>query len=395
VTTAKWISAATLQPAILLLTFIGCGDAAVGVPESTLRQDWFQDENGYGQARPAILNGIVFFTTGDGNLVARRNADGTILWKTRIGSGQVRGYNVVAKAGMVVVPVGVETVGVDAVTGDVRWRYSAPLDTTGTSAPQPGNVAGVRIDADETTIFLPAWGASVSAIDLATGQIRWVWRSPSTVPFRAGAVGTRIGGDTIYVAVWHFLDSLGAKSEPWIVALDRATGTELWRTALPNYPSGGVAANGAPALFPTSLVLSGKGGDAWGVSRATGAVLWYRPPTPSQIGTVAEAESNGRLAFIDSGEMAVYALNPTDGSTVWRSDFHAGTAVDMLVTDKYLYASNGAALSVYDIQSGKLLTRAVAPSRSATPQVFGSAGTASAGHVFITLSDAAWSFAEP
>jgi outer membrane protein assembly factor BamB len=110
---------------------------------------------------------------------------------------------------------------------------------------------------------------------------------------------------------------------------------------------------------------------------------------------VAEAESNGRLAFIDSGEMAVYALDPENGSTVWRSDFHAGTAVDMLVTEKYLYASNGAALSVYDAESGTLFTRALASSRSATPQVFGSAGTASDRHVFITLSSGAWSFAEP
>ena len=122
---------------------------------------------------------------------------------------------------------------------------------------------------------------------------------------------------------------------------------------------------------------------------------WYRPPTPSKIGTVAEAESNGTLAFIDSGEGAVYALDPADGSTVWRAAFSTGTLVDMLVTGRNLYASSGAALSVYDVKTGKLVARADAPTRSATPQVFGSAGIASGGHVFITVSEGAWSFTEP
>jgi outer membrane protein assembly factor BamB len=380
---------------LLLLEVAACHHEAVAGLGGTLRQNWLQTENGYGQARPAVLESKVFFTTGDGNLVARRESDGVVVWKTRIAAQQIRGYNAIAREGTVVVPVTIETVGVDATSGEVRWRYLAPLDTVGTTTPAPGNVAGVRIDADDSTVYLPAWGASVSAIDLTTGQARWVWRSPSSSPFRAGAVGVRVSGDTVFVGVWHFLDRVGLQSEPWVVALDRTTGRELWRTILPNYVSGGVATNGAPALLAKTVVVSGKGGDAWGLSRTTGELLWYRPPTPSRIGTVAEAETDGTSVFIDSGERAVYALNPSDGTTVWRADFSSGTAVDLLASSRYLYASNGPTLSVYDRTNGRLIALVNAPSRSATQQVFGSPGIASDGHVFITVSDAAWSFEEP
>jgi outer membrane protein assembly factor BamB len=167
-----------------------------------LHQRWYQPQAGYGQSRPAISNASVIFATGDGQIIARDPARGNVQWRTQIASEQVSGYNLLARSGVVVAPVAYETVGLGAVDGVILWRYAAPADTLQNPAnPSAGYVVGARIDGDSSTAYLPAWGASVSALDIHTGRARWIWRVDPSIQFRSGAVGTRISGDTVFAAV--------------------------------------------------------------------------------------------------------------------------------------------------------------------------------------------------
>lgn len=159
-----------------LATVAGCRNGPTGTEGNEAASRWFQPQTGYGQARPAALDDLVFFATGAGEVIARDRDSGVPRWTTKIANEQISGYNFTVTEGVVAVSVSYQTVAMDVRTGAILWRYSAPLDSLGPRPPAPGYVLGARITAASGTVFIPAWGASVTAIHARTGQPRWTWR---------------------------------------------------------------------------------------------------------------------------------------------------------------------------------------------------------------------------
>lgn len=376
---------------------VGCQQNPTAAGGDGLRQRWYQSQAGYGQSRPAINNGSVIFATGDGQIIARDPAKGNVRWGTKVAFEQVSGYNLLARGGVVVAPIAYETVGLDAADGTILWRYAAPPDTLQNPGnPSAGYVVGARIDGDSATAYLPAWGASVSALDIHSGRARWIWRVDPSIQFRSGAAGTRVSGDTVFAAVWHFLDFRGLKSEPWIVALDRLTGRELWKVVLPGFPSGGVSVNGAPAVYKNLVIITARGGDTWAIDRTTQQVVWsFQAKTT--LATVAEVELSGDVAYVDGGDGSIYALRASDGTIVWRAPFDGGTVVDLLVTPRRVYAANGPTIFVFDRETGQRAAQQNVPglNNAGGGSTIGSAAAFVNSAVFVTVAGGAWSFDEP
>lgn len=388
-------------PAPVIVSFALAG-AAIGRQRSPtgtephgLRQRWFAEHSGCGEGRPAVWNGTVYFATGDGQVIARDANSGALRWATKVAYEAVRGDRLLARAGVVVAPVAFSTVGLDAVDGTIMWAYSAPVDTLYPGQRRAGYVAGTRIDGDSSMVFVPSWGPSVSAVELRIGRTRWTWGVEPPPRFRSGAVGTRVSGDTVFAALWNFRNETGLESEPWIVALDRNTGHELWRAVLPGYPSSGVSANGAPAVHGNLVLLSARGGYTWAVDRMDQSVVWFRKANTKNA-TSAEVEVVDDLAFIDGGDENIYALRPVDGTTVWQAPFAGGTIADLLVTDRRVYAANGAQMFVFDRVSGRLVAKQNVPGIfTGTGSAICSAAAFHDGLVFVNTYTGAWSFYEP
>ena len=153
------------------------------------------------ELRPQV---VVVFATGDGALIARSQLTGQVVWRAQIAHEQISGGNILARAGVVLVPIAYATTAVDASSGALLWSYAAPVDSLNASVTPraPGYVLGARIDADAQTVFVPAWGGTVSAIDLHSGALRWLWRDhPSAL--RSGATGVRVDGDIVFVSLWR------------------------------------------------------------------------------------------------------------------------------------------------------------------------------------------------
>jgi outer membrane protein assembly factor BamB len=345
-----------------------------------------------------VLGDLVYFGTGDGQVIARDAATGAPRWAAKVTNDAVEGANLVARAGVVVAPLILSTVGLDAATGRERWRYLAPPDTALGSAGLPGQVVLTRIDADEETVYIPAWGASVSAVDLRTGAVRWVWqpgRAPTDTAaagrFRSGSMGVRVSGDTVFATAWHNLVANGVRSEAWLVALDRATGRELWRAVHRNERGGVVL--GAPALAGRVAIFATRGGRAYAVDRATGQLAWeFAAPAPA-LTMSSQAEAYGSAVYVDGGDSHIYALRVDDGTILWRAPFPTQTTVDLLVTERRVVFSEGAFLYVLDRRTGRRLAEVTQP-RTSDP-LFASPAAFANGRVFITVNGAAWSFDEP
>jgi len=378
---------------LLVLGMTGCKLFTGGDDEPPVGVCWQQPgPEGLALTRPAVVGDVVVFAEGDGSIVARDRRTGDVRWRTRVDTAGALGRNMVTGAGVVVVPVASHTAALDAATGQVRWRYEAPLDVReNPRAPRPGFVGGTRLDSDGVHAFVPSWGASVAAVDLATGVVRWTWTPGDTVPFRSGADGVRVSGDTVYATIWHYITALGGESEHWLVALDRLTGRELWRVVFPSY-TGGVIFMGAPSVYGNFVVFMSVGGYSYAVDRFSRAVVWRFNPDPLQA-TLAQDEVYGDVVYHDGGDNFLYALRASDGTQLWKGPISGQPQSDFLVTDRHIYVAVGNKLDVLERKSGRRVAM-VNPPRDPEVQFY-TAPTYAAGRVFIGVKRAAVCFTEP
>lgn len=366
--------------------------------EDRVRERWHQSQPGFGHARPVIVGDLVYFGTGDGRVIARDIATGTQRWAAIVGVGAVEGANFVARSGVLAVAVQRHTVGLDAATGRELWRYAAPLDTGLAASRLPGLVVRTRLDVDDEAVYIPAWGASVSAVDLRTGAVRWVWqpgRAPTDTSaaglFRSGSMGVRVSGDTVFATAWHSLVENGVRSEAWLVALDRHSGRELWRSVQPN-DRGGVIL-GAPALVGHLVLFNTRGGRVYALDRTTGQLAWQFAAAAPALTPSSQVEVYGDVAYVDGGDSHIYALRASDGTVLWRSAFPSQSTKDMLITEQRVLFSSGGYLYVLDRQTGRQLIEITQPYTD--DPLFSSPAAYANGAVFVTLNGAAWSFDEP
>ncbi|MGI8618034.1 MAG: PQQ-binding-like beta-propeller repeat protein [Gemmatimonadaceae bacterium] len=390
--------------AALLLLGSSCGQDPVEPGTHGVRQRWYQAQpSGFPNARPAVSDDLAYFATGGGFVVARDLSTGTARWTTLVGasrhaaSPEIDGANLVLRNGVLVVPVSFHTSGLDAASGAELWRYEAPLDTIDKALPRPGYLASARIAADENTVYIPAWGATVSAVDVRTGATKWIWRVEPTLEFRSGASGVSVSGDTVFATIWHNLNRLGGLSEAWLLALDRTTGRELWRVVLPVQGCCVVVA-GAPAVWRNLVVMTMVNGYLFAVDRDTRQIAWQVPPKAPQYGLatalISGAAVYGDVVYANGVDRKIGAFRASDGQQLWESVEVGQLYDDMLVTERHIYASDGAKLIILDRQSGVRYSSLGHP-RGDDDFVFSASVAVHKGQVFVPISNGAWSFDEP
>lgn len=250
-----------------------------------------------------------------------------------------------------------------------------------------------RIDGDQSTVYVPAWGASISALDIRTGALRWTWGTGDTSGFRSGSEGVRVRGDTLYASAWHFVDRLGTLSEAWLVALDRSTGRELWRKVFPPYTSG-VVVEGSPAVHGDLVIFASERGHEYAVNRFTTELVWQFNPRPDWS-TLAQTELFDGVAHHDGGDEHIYALDATTGRQLWKGQYN-GNARDLLVTERRVYVPGGGrTLTVLDRRTGAFVARLSDPTGDILNGIFASPGAYAAGRVFFGVLNGAACFREP
>jgi outer membrane protein assembly factor BamB len=344
----------------------------------------------------------VYFGTGDGQIFARNVATGIPRWAAKVGPDGVNGAHILVRSGVVVAPVLNYTVGLNATTGELLWRYEAPHDTTGRGAgavTRPGNVVMSRIDADDATVYIPAWGASISAVDLRTGARKWVWQ-PGHIDgdtavsgvFRSGSMSVRLSEGVVYATMWHNVNREGGYSEAWVVALAQLTGLELWRVKLPHQGSG-VMIEGMPVVFGNLVIVNTLNARTYAIDRTTREINWDFKIAGYTVSTTSQVELYGGTIYVDGGDSHIYALRPNDGSVVWRSPISSVATTDLLVTERRITFTNGGELFVLDRQTGAQVAAAKQP-RTHDPLI-SSPATYADGLVFVTVADYAWCFEEP
>lgn len=360
---------------------------------------WYGSQSSWSPAQPAVVGNIVVSPSGDQKLTARDRVTGTVLWSTVVtsvnGEQRIWGRNLVARSGVVVAAVSRNTVGVDVATGQELWSYGAPRDSLADPPGKPATVELVTLDADDSTVYIPAWGASVSAVNIHTGIARWVWK-PEPGPFRSGAAAVRISGDTVFASVWHSLSTANTSSEVWVVSIDRTTGQELGRATIPPYTIGNPL-NGSPVVWQHLVFVAGTGGRLWAVHRATQQIVWqYEPALDEGIGATAGGPAlYGDVVYADGGNGYALAMAASSGAVLWRAKILGPVLKDIYVTPARVYVSIGGFLSILDRSDGRHVARTMQPQVPIDGTLFASPPTSSGGRVYVNTNRGVWCFNEP
>jgi len=201
-----------------------------------------------------------------------------------------------------------------------------------------------------------AWGGPRGDFTVTSGPLAERW--PETGPPRLWE--RPLGGG--YSSVLHHEGTLFTLyrdgDEDVLIALDAGTGETRWENRdRYSFWSGmersfGIGPNSTPLLIEGRVVGIGVSGRLRAVSAETGEVAW-RLDLPGEFGRLSRVEEYGYsanplpyegsiLTPVGGEKAAIVALNPKDGSIVWKSDpggvsYGQPTLTRLAGRDHYLY----------------------------------------------------------
>ena len=212
---------------------------------------------------------------------------------------------------------------IDARNGDVLWKFTrvaAPVTPAGPPTTQPRNLALFG-----TTLYVPTLDNHMLALDARSGALLWdhfIEESGGVLRLTGGPMVVR--GKVIQGV--SGCAGAGHAGGCFILALDAASGKELWRFNTIARPgqAGGDSWNGAPLeqRFGGSVWLAGTYDASLNlVYFGTGQTYHITPLMKREVGSEA---SNDAL-YTDT----TLALNPDSGQLVWHYQHHAREVWDL------------------------------------------------------------------
>lgn len=330
-----------------------CGWLDDGPPDYVLKPVWSVVVGANTRGTPLVVGARVVQAFTDRTLRAFDISTGRSLWNaTSPDEGLWPVTMIVGPDSVIVVTAAASIRGHAANNGQVLWTFRPPIDSSLDGEPGSLAVHTLAVNAAKTQVVVPAWGSSVTALRVATGQPLWAWSPPRDHRRRHGANGAVWCGDRIFVSLWRYVDERGVPSEHSVTALDALTGRELWTTILP-FSAFVVAANGWMECDTSRAWVATMGGPLWALSQENGSVV-YRLERERGYLNGAGPRVTSRLVFADAGlKQDIVAYSGADGTERWRAARVVPPYVRMVGGEQYLWLTDGAYLSVFDVRDGR------------------------------------------
>ena len=263
--------------------------------------DWTYQTGGQIESSPAVVDGVVYIGSGDGNVYALSASTGALIWSHATG-GDI-GYSSPS------VVNGVVYIGssdgnlyaLDASTGGLLWSRA-----TANSGSSPAIVNGVLYDV--------RGNSTVYALSASTGTLRW---SHST----GGISGSILPSSPAVANGVVYVGSSGNR----LYALRASTGAFLW--------SRGVGDSGSSPAVANGLVYIGSYlGYVRAFKASTGGLVWSGGSNGNDN---SPAVANG-VVYVGFGDGNIYALNASTGAPLWSYQI-GGSGSSPAVADGGVY----------------------------------------------------------
>lgn len=287
---------------------------------------------------PALVNGVVYFGSADGNVYALNANTGGMIWKSAPG-GAFSSSPAVANG---VVYIGSDAnnfFALNAHTGALLWKYATP--STVDSSP---------VVADGIVYFTSY--ATLYALNASTGAFIW-----------SGGLGGQAGNNS--PAIVNGVAYAGSLAGT-VKAMNARTGALIWGITGSNMQVSGTPAviNGVVYVVGTTSAPPNQAGFVRALDALSGAQLWEYdlPLGDDQQIRNAPAVANGVLYFISNNYL--WALDATTGAFLWQSDLFGyrnvgsptvANGVVYLGTDVVGFTQTNAFFEAHDAKTGAQL----------------------------------------
>ncbi|MBW3571740.1 MAG: PQQ-like beta-propeller repeat protein [Gemmatimonadetes bacterium] len=298
---------------------------------------------GFGQAQgEPVMAGDLVVVASDSGVAAYHKTTGAVAW--RDANRDTRGSRRLLYYAGRVFYAGVASAGAyDVSTGTLLWRR----EFTYASSPDYAQPA-----VDDGALYLGTRDRRIVALERESGRALWDVRGddPSWIGGEAG--GVAVSGDTVYAAMNRMLTSNRYRLTVVIVALDRGSGRELWRSQSADE----FTAGGAPVVAGRLLVAGGGAdGGTIAVDRFTGREAWNRDLYGYVWGAPVLA---GERIYLGTQAARLYALDSSSGQVAWATPLEGGSTYlaqcgRSLVVENYQ-------IEMFDRESGKQVGRKIA-----------------------------------
>jgi outer membrane protein assembly factor BamB len=296
---------------------------------------------------PIVLNGVVFTMDAASTLTAFDASSGAERWRTELLPEAERGTEgfgggLAAEGGTIYATTGFgEILAIRAASGEVLWRksFGAPLR----AAPAVLNGLVVAVTRDNRGLGL----------DAATGELRWRLRGATA---DAGLLG---GASPAMVGPLAILPYASGE----LVAVDAPSGRRLWSAVLSGGRKGMARSaitdvSGDPVVIGPYVVAANQSGRMLAIDARNGQRVWTR-----NIGSPAPIWAAGETIFVISDDARLMRLSARDGTTLWEAQLPAfrnekkrknaiAYSGPVLVNGQLLFTDSRGNMLSYDAQSG-------------------------------------------
>lgn len=299
--------------------------------ESDITQvEWRNDSSVSSNTRDALggglayADGILYATTGTGNLRSIDAVNGTVKWSVAVGA-PVRGAPAVASNTVVVLTADNQTLAYDATTGQPKWEQRGIREVAGyfsTTAP---------VISEDIVVSVYSSG-EVFAIRLDSGSVLWSDTLAPGARTKASAVFSGIDADPIVQEGVVVVTSASGIMQ----ASALLNGRPLWQAKIGAHATPWSAGNVLFVLSDTNdiaAVFKRDGSIRWATSLAVIDKNSKKDQTPPLYGPILSANA----VLVVDGEGNLTSFKPTTGERISSYELTSGIVTAPVIANGAMY----------------------------------------------------------
>jgi eukaryotic-like serine/threonine-protein kinase len=287
------------------------------VPEGETMPDPFD----FFLSSPAVVNGVVYFGSGDGNVYALDATSGSLKWKFQTGD-VVHASPTVADGTVFIGSWDSYFYALDATTGKEKWRFKTGED------PEIHNQVGIQSSAAvvDGVVYFGCRDSNLYALDTATGAKKWAFNNKGSWVIGSPAVR----GGKVYFAT---------SDTSTLYEVDAKSGTPVFSLSFHRWPL-----FSSPALAGNILYVGSHEGKVMAIDLTAQKTAWTFQTDGSRQNGATYTKEDGtpkyEAAFADSfyDSMVIGVSKMMTVGAVLSSPVVVDNVVYVGSTDGNLYA---------------------------------------------------------
>jgi outer membrane protein assembly factor BamB len=323
---------------------------AAGAPRF-IKVKWSFHTDGEVISSPAIVSGVVYVGSNDGNLYAIDQQSGSLKWKFPTGA-RISSSPAVADDLVYFGSYDGNFYAVEAGGGKLRWKFRTGGERrySGThlhgsvpeaeSMPDPWDVYLSSPTVWDGTVYFGSGDGSVYALDAVKGSLRWKFRTGDVVH-----ASPAIADGKLYIGSW----------DSYFYALDASNGKEIWRFKTGEDPDthNQVGIQSSATVANGIIYFGCRDSKFYALDAATGRQRWVFPNNGSWVIT-SPVVRNGKVYFATSDTALLHIVDARTGALINTLKFHWPIFGSPSIAGNTLYlAGHDGKLVAVDLDSGK------------------------------------------